>query len=190
MNVSRRIIVADDEPDMCDYLKRLLPRLGHTVVGIASNGLQLIELCRQLQPDLVITDIRMPELDGLSAAKILHAERPIRVILVSAFALSEIEVDPAECGVVAALVKPITQADLIAAIGRSFETPDSHESLEPRHGTSPRPAEGVCLEPLGGAESFPPALAFDPCENAQSDAREIARPHDSDDPEAGPNRRW
>lgn len=190
MNVSRRIIVADDEPDICDYLRRLLPRLGHTVVGVASNGLQLVELCRQLQPDLVITDIRMPELDGLSAARILHAERPIRVILVSAFASSDLDVDPAECGVVASLVKPITQADLIAAIDRSFETPDSRESLDSRHGTAPRPAESVRDEPLGGTVSFPPALAFDPCDNAQADAREIARPHDSDDPEAGPNRRW
>src|SRR5207244_6800571 len=85
MNPSLRIAVADDEPDMRDYFKKSLPRLGHQVVAVAQTGRELVELCRATTPDLVITDIRMPELDGIDAAAQLYRERPIPVILVSAF---------------------------------------------------------------------------------------------------------
>ncbi|MEX2027765.1 MAG: response regulator, partial [Pirellulaceae bacterium] len=62
MNRSLRIAIADDEIDMRDYLARILPRMGHKVVSAAATGQELIEHCRQFHPDLVITDIRMPEL--------------------------------------------------------------------------------------------------------------------------------
>ena len=56
-----RIVVADDEVDIRDYLEVLLPRLGHKVVGLAENGQQLVTLCQQEHPDLVITDVMMPQ---------------------------------------------------------------------------------------------------------------------------------
>ena len=76
-----RILVADDEPDMRDYFRKVLPRLGHTVVAAAETGAELIAQCRTHRPDLVITDIKMPELDGIDAATARHcstSSRPSR----------------------------------------------------------------------------------------------------------------
>ena len=79
-----RIAVADDEIDIRDYFRKLLPRLGHKVVALASNGRELIEQCRAEHPDLVITDIQMPEVDGDEAARVVFQEHQIPSILMSA----------------------------------------------------------------------------------------------------------
>ena len=79
-----RIVAADDEPNMREYLKELLPRLGHQVVT-AESGRQLVELCRVSAPDLVVTDIKLGDLDGLDAAAEINRERPVPVLLVSAY---------------------------------------------------------------------------------------------------------
>jgi two-component system, response regulator PdtaR len=111
-----RIAVADDEPDMLDYFSRILPRLGHEVVGIAENGRKLVELCRASHPDLVITDIKMPELDGIQASEAICLHRPVPVILVSAHSEPELIERAGNDHVMAFLVKPIKQADLEPAI--------------------------------------------------------------------------
>ncbi|MBI3464928.1 MAG: response regulator [Planctomycetes bacterium] len=112
MSQSLRIIVADDEPDMRDFFERMLPRLGHQVVALAETGRELVEHCRALQPDLVITDIKMPEMDGIEASQLICSERPIPVILVSAYHDPEL-VQRAEANhVMAYLVKPIGKTDL------------------------------------------------------------------------------
>ena len=85
MSQSLRIVVADDERNMHEYLQEALPRLGHEVVGVAQTGRELVELCRRLQPDLVITDINMPDMDGLAASEEICRETPIPVIVVSAY---------------------------------------------------------------------------------------------------------
>lgn len=116
MNKSLRIAVADDEVDMRDFFERMLPRYGHEVVSVAENGRQLIEHCRELQPDLIITDIRMPDMDGIEASLQIYRERPTAVILVSAYhdpgLIERAEADH----VLAYLVKPIGVADLQPAI--------------------------------------------------------------------------
>ena len=80
MSQSLRVVVADDEPDMRDYFRKGLLRLGHQVVAAAADGRELVEQCRALRPDLVITDIKMPELDGIDAATQIYRERPVPVI--------------------------------------------------------------------------------------------------------------
>lgn len=116
MNQGLRIAVADDELDMRDFFERMLPRCGHQVVSVAENGAQLIDHCRQLQPDLVITDIKMPELDGIEASTQICQERPTPVILVSAYHDPAL-IERAEADhVLAYLVKPIVFADLQPAI--------------------------------------------------------------------------
>lgn len=80
-----RIAVAEDEPDVRDYFRRILPQLGHQVVGVAADGEELVELCRQQLPDLVITDLRMPGMDGDQAMKVVCAERPTPCIFVTAY---------------------------------------------------------------------------------------------------------
>ena len=119
-----RIVVADDEPDMRDYFAKMLPLLGHKVVGIAANGEELVVLCRSVQPDLVVTDIKMPDMDGIDAASRVYEERPVPVILVSAYHEPEL-IHRAEADhIMGYLVKPIKQADLgpvIALTMRRFE---------------------------------------------------------------------
>jgi response regulator NasT len=119
-----RIAIADDEIDMRDYLARILPRLGHEVVSAAANGKELVVHCQQLHPDLVITDIRMPEMDGIDAAIVICREQPIPIILISAFHDPNLIARAEQDHVLAYLVKPIKQADLDTAIAlatRRFE---------------------------------------------------------------------
>ena len=124
MNQSLRIAIADDEPDMRDYFAKILPRLGHQVVAQARDGRELVEQCRALRPDLVITDIKMPEMDGIDAACEIYQERPIPVILVSAFHDPELIARAEADHIMGYLVKPIKQADLRPVISlalRRFE---------------------------------------------------------------------
>lgn len=85
MKCSMRIAVAEDEPDVRDYFRRILPQLGHECVGVAADGQELVQLCRDQRPDLVITDLRMPGMDGDQAMKLVCAERPTPCIFVTAF---------------------------------------------------------------------------------------------------------
>ncbi len=143
MNRALRIAVADDEPDMREYFQTILPRLGHEVVAVAEDGRDLLEKCRETRPDLVITDIKMPDMDGIDAAAQLYGNGPIPVILVSAYhdpgLIQRAEADH----ILAFLVKPIKQADLEPAIAiamRRFEqfqdlrkeTADLRQALEDR----------------------------------------------------------
>jgi two-component system, response regulator PdtaR len=112
-----RIAVADDEPDVRDYFRRILPRLGHQVVAVAQTGRELIEQCRALHPDLVITDIKMPDMDGIDAAVAIGQDEPVPIILVSAYHHNHLfERVHGEQHILAYLVKPAKQADLEAAI--------------------------------------------------------------------------
>jgi len=124
MTKSLRIVVADDEPDMRDYFKKILPRLGCTVVGVAANGKELVAQCLTLQPDLVITDIKMPDMDGIEAAVAIYQHRPIPFILVSAHHDPELIKRAEADHIMGYLVKPIKQPDLepvIALAMRRFE---------------------------------------------------------------------
>jgi response regulator NasT len=124
MTASLRIIVADDEPDMREYFQKLLPRLGHQVVGAAQDGRALLELCRKERPDLVITDIKMPDMDGIDAAVQLYRERPLPVILVSAYHDPDLIARAEADHILGYLVKPVKAADLgptIALAMRRFE---------------------------------------------------------------------
>jgi response regulator NasT len=124
-----RIAVADDELDMRDYFGKILPRLGHRVVALAENGEELLARCRETRPDLVITDIKMPDMDGIEAAAHLYREQPVPVILVSAYhdpgLIKRAEADH----IMAYLVKPIKQADLEPAIGLAVHRFEQLEAL-------------------------------------------------------------
>lgn len=115
---SLRIAIADDERDIRDFLARMLPYLGHEVVCVAENGRQLADRCIASPPDLVITDVRMPQLDGISAAAEIAQHHRIPLIILSA---RPFEPDiPAlhEVPAVVQLVKPISRSDLQQAIER------------------------------------------------------------------------
>jgi response regulator NasT len=116
MTRSLRIAVADDELDVRDYYKKILPRLGHQLVAVAQTGRELIVLCREARPDLVITDIKMPDIDGIDAAAEICREEPIPFILVSAYHHPKLFERVRGDHILAYLVKPTKQADIEAAI--------------------------------------------------------------------------
>jgi response regulator NasT len=124
-----RIAVADDEPDMRDYFARILPLLGHRVVVNAANGEELLSKCREARPDLVITDIKMPDMDGIEAAMRLYQEAPVPVILISAYHDPELIHRAEGDHVMGYLVKPIKQADLGPAIALAIRRFEQFEAL-------------------------------------------------------------
>jgi response regulator NasT len=118
-----RVVIADDERDTREYLHELLTRLGHQV-AVAESGRQLLDLCRRFGPNLVITDIKMPDGDGIEAARQIGQERDVPVILVSAYHDPALLERAASEPIMGYLVKPIKQADLEAAMAvalRRFE---------------------------------------------------------------------
>lgn len=143
MNRPLRLIVADDEQDMRDYFVDTLPELGHELLAVAKTGAELLAQCRQHHPDLIITDIRMPDGDGLSAVKAYAEERFTPVILFTAFHDSSVLAQATDDHVFAYLVKPIDRAQLESAIAIAWqryeqfarlmqETNDLRQALEDR----------------------------------------------------------
>jgi two-component system, response regulator PdtaR len=111
-----RIAVADDEPEIRQFFQELLPRLGHEVVVMADNGRQLVEQCRTARPDLVITDIKMPDMDGLKAAEEVNRDAPVPVIVVTGHHDDDLLAQSLNGHVMAFLSKPAKPVDLQAAI--------------------------------------------------------------------------
>lgn len=116
MNLSLRIAVADDEPRMCEFYKEILPLLGHQVVCSASSGKELIAACANARPNLVITDVRMPDISGIDAAREIWQHEPLPIILVSAHDDPDLLERASENHILAYLVKPIKRQDLQPAI--------------------------------------------------------------------------
>jgi two-component system, response regulator PdtaR len=113
---SLRIAVADDERDMRQFFQELLPHLGHEVVAVAENGQELVQQCRATDPDLVIADIKMPDVDGIEAAAGVNRQKPVPVILVTAHHDAEVLAGAGVEAIMAYLVKPVKPPDLKAAI--------------------------------------------------------------------------
>ncbi|MGB9767751.1 MULTISPECIES: ANTAR domain-containing response regulator [Dictyoglomus] len=111
-----RVLIAEDEPIVRMDLKELLESQGYEVVGEASDGKIAIELARKLKPDVIIMDIRMPNLDGIEAAKILTQEEIAPIIFLTAYSDRELVEKAKEVGVVAYIVKPFKESDLFPAI--------------------------------------------------------------------------
>lgn len=123
MSPPLRIAVADDEFDTRDYLKKVLERLGHIVLGPVENGAKLVDLCLELLPDLVITDIRMPEMDGDEALKRIRSVHPVPCIVLSALRPSDTWHGGSTSADWTFLGKPFRMNDLQNAIGRSIASP-------------------------------------------------------------------
>ncbi len=124
MNHSLRIAVADDEPRMREFYLEILPRLGHEVVCSAPTGTELIAGCAKSRPNLVITDVCMPDMNGIDAAREIWQREPLPIILVSAHDDPDLLERAGENHILAYLVKPIKRQDLQPAIliaARRFE---------------------------------------------------------------------
>jgi response regulator NasT len=157
-----RIAVADDEADTRQFYQEWLPEMGHQVVAVAADGQHLVMQCRATLPDLVITDIKMPDLDGIDAAEQINADREVPVILVSAYKQGDLLARAVEGHVMAYLLKPVKPADLQAAIHMAMmrfkdcqevraEAAGLKQSLEDRKVIEQ--AKGVLMRRLGLGEA-------------------------------------
>ncbi len=111
-----RIVVAEDEAIIRMDLVEMLAESGFEVVGQAADGEEAVALTRKLRPDLVLMDVKMPVLDGISAAEKIGAESLAPVVMLTAFSQKELVERASEAGVMAYVVKPFTAADLVPAI--------------------------------------------------------------------------
>ncbi|MBX3068343.1 MAG: response regulator [Microbacteriaceae bacterium] len=114
--VARRVVVAEDESLIRLDIVETLRDNGFDVVGEAADGEQAIELATALRPDLVVMDVKMPKLDGISAAEQLAKKRIAPVVLLTAFSQKELVERATEAGALAYVVKPFTPNDLLPAI--------------------------------------------------------------------------
>jgi two-component system, response regulator PdtaR len=111
-----RILVAEDETIIRLDLKETLERAGFEVCGEARDGEEAVELAREEKPDLAVLDVKMPRLDGIEAARRILAERPIPIVMLTAYGHDELVTRAVEAGVFAYLVKPFRESDLLPAI--------------------------------------------------------------------------
>lgn len=111
-----RVIIADDESVIRADLREMLTNLGYLVVGEVGDGQSAVNLARELKPDVVIMDIKMPDLDGIDAAKILTQEKVAPVLLLTAYSQRDLVDRAKEAGVVGYLVKPFREQEVVPAI--------------------------------------------------------------------------
>lgn len=158
----KRVVVAEDEALIRLDLVELLGEAGYEVVGQASNGEQAVELAVDLKPDLVIMDVKMPVMDGLSAAEEIGKQRLCPVIMLTAFSQAELIERARDAGVMAYIVKPFTGADIAPAIDIALsrwrelklleqEVADLGEALETRKAVER--AKGVLMKKLKLSEA-------------------------------------
>jgi AmiR/NasT family two-component response regulator len=157
-----RIVVADDESIIRMDLREMLGGLGYLVVGEAGDGVTAVNVAREVRPDLVIMDIKMPEMDGIEAARILTEERIAPVLLLTAFSEQELVRRAGEAGVVGYVVKPFGETDLAPAVEIAIarfkefrtlerEANDLRDTLETRKRVER--AKGVLMQTQGLSEA-------------------------------------
>jgi response regulator NasT len=111
-----RVLIAEDDCAVASGLRQQVESLGHVALGIARTGAQAVKLSRELRPDAVIMDIKMPELDGLEATAAVLERSPTAVIILSGHLERELTERATEAGAMAYLVKPVEAAELEAAL--------------------------------------------------------------------------
>ena len=176
----RRVVIADDESIIRLDLGEMLTNLGYEVVGEASDGAVALDLAQRLRPDLVIMDIKMPGMDGIAAARELTNGRIAPVLLLTAYSEQQLVAQAREAGVVAYLVKPFREAELLPSIEIALarfaefqaveqEVHSLREALETRKIVEQ--AKGILMESHGLKESE----AFHRIRKASMDTRKSMR---------------
>ncbi len=138
-----RVLIAEDEALTRTILRARLEKLGHQVVAEAENGVQAVEAARIHKPDAIIMDIRMPEMDGIEAARIIIGEEPCAILFLTAYSEDTLVEQAGEAGALAYLMKPFRKEDLQPALevavkrfrqlaAQSQEIMDLKEALETR----------------------------------------------------------
>ena len=104
-----RILLADDEAILRLDLREMLADAGHKIVGETANGQEAVKLAKELKPDFIIMDVKMPIMDGITAAKIIAADNIAPVLLLTAYSQQDIVEKASDAGVIAYLVKPVRE---------------------------------------------------------------------------------
>jgi AmiR/NasT family two-component response regulator len=125
-----RILIADDESLILMDLREMLTNLGYLVVGEANDGRSAVNMARELGPDLVIMDVKMPDMDGIEAAKVLTEERVAPVLLLTAYSQQDLIDRAKEAGVVGYLVKPFRESNLAPAIDITLARFEEFQALQ------------------------------------------------------------
>ncbi|MDQ1301765.1 MAG: two-component system, response regulator PdtaR [Chloroflexota bacterium] len=157
-----RVIIADDEALIRMDLREMLTNLGYLVVGEVADGRSAVNQSRELRPDVVVMDIKMPDMDGIEAAKVLTEERIAPAVLLSAYSQRDLVERARDAGVVAYLVKPYREEELAPAIEvalarfREFQTvqkqvDDLQQALETRKLVDR--AKGILMDKQGLSEA-------------------------------------
>jgi response regulator NasT len=128
-------VIAEDEALIRLDLKEMLEEEGYVVIGEAADGENAITLTQSLRPDLVILDVKMPVLDGISAAERIAADHLAPVVILTAFSQRELVERARDAGAMAYLVKPFTKADLVPAIEIAVSRFQEISALESEVGT-------------------------------------------------------
>jgi two-component system, response regulator PdtaR len=128
--VSRRVLVAEDEALIRLDLAEMLAEEGYEVVGEAADGATAVRLAEELRPDLIVMDVKMPVLDGISAAERIVAQRIAPVLILTAFSQRDLVERARAAGAMAYLVKPFVKADLMPAIEMALSRHEEITQLE------------------------------------------------------------
>ena len=180
---SLRILIADDESIIRLDLKNVLEGMGHTVVAEASDGKTAVDLARKSEVDLAILDIKMPEMDGLDAAKMITEEKICPVLLLTAYSQQDLIQRAKEAGVFGYLVKPFKEADLLPAIEIAISRYREMEALETEIGTLQEKmearklidrAKGILMDKRGMTEQDAFRWIQTQSMNARKSMRELA----------------
>ena len=158
---TRRVVIAEDEALIRMDLAEMLAEEGYEVVGQAADGEQAIALAEKLTPDLVVLDVKMPKLDGISAAQRIAEQRIAPVVMLTAFSQRDLVERARDAGAMAYLVKPFSRTDLVPAIEMAVsrfteltllerEVADLSDRLETRKAVDR--AKGVLQKELGLTE--------------------------------------
>jgi response regulator NasT len=123
-------LIADDESLILMDLREMLANLGYLVVGEANDGQSAVNMARELRPDLVVMDIKMPDMDGIEAAKVLTEERLAPVLLLTAYSQQDLIERAKEAGVVGYLVKPFRESNLAPAIQITLARFEEFQALQ------------------------------------------------------------
>jgi len=127
---SNKVLIAEDNAKTRLFLKNQLELLGYNVVGVVSNGKAAVEKAAEVNPSLVIMDIKMPEMDGIDAAKLISSKGPVPIILITGISSDEMAAKAIEAGVFAYLVKPVTKKQLEPAIKLALARFNEFRSLK------------------------------------------------------------
>jgi two-component system, response regulator PdtaR len=150
-----RVLIAEDESIIRLDLRGLLEKNGMQVVAEASNGLQAVELAREHRPDVAVLDLRMPELDGIEAARRIYAEQPLPIVMLTAYSDRSNVESAIEAGVFTYLVKPFRETDVVPAIRAAVAR--HRELLEARRAVGEKPLKPIFLSvpSSGGGGEWP-----------------------------------